>query len=582
MSINPSTQALFFDIFGTTVRWRTCVTKALMEASERALCSNRESLHHDLRAQASAMTDDNWHSIAEDWRASYNRFTKTFDPSKGFISVDQHHYDSLLELLARYQLEDLFTKSELQELVQAWHRLDPWDDTVAGLKLLSSKYRTCTLSNGNVSLLEDLVQHGSLPFTDIASAEHFGAYKPSPRVYLGAAKRLGFEPSQCALVAAHLGDLKAAKECGFGTIYVERIGEEFGDLDQAIQDRYVDLAVEMDGKSEGFEKSIYKHADKDGHFRRKDSVFRSWISRSPGADFPPEKDRYVLYLNYGCPWAHRTNIVRSLKGLEDIIELVICDFELGPEGWLFSGRNGSVDKEPLYGFTKMSELYFKADPAYTGRYTVPVLWDKKHETIVNNESSEIIRMFYAEFDDLLPEERREVNKPGGGLYPAHLREEIDGMNEWVYNRINNGVYKTGFATTQKAYEENLYPLFEALDRVEAHLAQQGHGPYLFGEHITDADVRLYTTIARFDVAYYLIFRCNLKMIRYEYPLLDRWYRRLYYDESEKTNGGAFGKTTFFDIFKFGYLVSVGKKQGIDSSELVIPAGPKPDILPQEA
>ncbi|KAL2824659.1 HAD-like domain-containing protein [Aspergillus cavernicola] len=252
MPINPQTQALFFDVFGTTVQWRTCVTKSLKDASERALRDTRESLHTDLRAQASAMTDDNWHSMAEDWRASYDRFTKTFDPSNGFISVDQHHHDALVEILARYQLEDLFTESQLQELVQAWHKLDPWDDTVAGLKLLSSKFRTSTLSNGNVSLLEDLVRHGSLPFTDIVSAEHFGAYKPSPRVYLGAAERLGFEPGQCALVAAHLGDLKAAKACGFGTIYVERVGEEFGDLEQAIEDGYVDLAVEIEVSSDGF------------------------------------------------------------------------------------------------------------------------------------------------------------------------------------------------------------------------------------------------------------------------------------------------------------------------------------------
>ncbi|KAL4916907.1 haloacid dehalogenase [Aspergillus aurantiobrunneus] len=575
MPINPQAKVLFFDVFGTTVRWRTCVTKALQEASERALRNTRGSLPPDFRAQASAMTGDNWHSMAEDWRASYGRFTKTFDPSNGFVSIDQHHYDALRELLLSRQLEDLFTESELQELVQCWHRLNPWDDTVQGLKLLSSKFRTSTLSNGNVSLLEDLVRHGSLPFTDITSAEHFGAYKPSPRVYLGAAEKLGFKPDQCVLVAAHLGDLKAAKACGFGTIYVERVGEEFGDLDQAIQEGYVDLAVEME------DKKIYQHADSDGQFRRKVSIFRSWVSRSAGTEFPPEKDRYVLYLNYGCPWAHRTNIVRSLKGLEDIIQLVACDFELGPDGWFFSGRNGSAEKDPLYGFTKISELYFKADPGYAGRYTVPLLWDKKRETIVNNESSEIIRMFYSEFDDLLLEGNREVNTPGGGLYPVHLREKIDAMNEWVYDRINNGVYKTGFATTQEAYESNLYPLFEALDRVEEHLGQPGHGPYLFGEHITEADVRLYTTIARFDVAYYLIFKCNLKMIRHDYPLIDRWYRRLYYDESKRTKGGAFKNTTFFDIYKFGYLVSLGRKHGTDSSQLVIPSGPKPNILPHD-
>lgn len=255
----------------------------------------------------------------------------------------------------------------------------------------------------------------------------------------------------------------------------------------------------------------------------------------------------MLYLAYGCPWAHRTNIVRSLKGLDDIIQLVVLASELGPDGWFFSGQGGSADRDPLYGFTHLHQLYWKADPEYRGRFTIPVLWDRQRETIVSNESSEIIRMFYSAFDELLPPERREVNQPGGGLYPPRLRAEIDAMNEWVYERINNGVYKTGFATTQEAYDANVYPLFEALDRVEEHLAQPGHGPYLFGENITEPDVRLYTTVCRFDVAYYLIFKCNLKMIRHGYPRIDRWYRRLYFDESERTRGGAFKKTTFFDV-----------------------------------
>lgn len=155
-------------------------------------------------------------------------------------------------------------------------------------------------------------------------------------------------------------------------------------------------------------------------------------------------------------------------------------------------------------------------------------------------------MLYSEFDNLLPQGLRKVNQPGGGFYPQHLRDEIDAMNSWVYPQINNGVYKTGFATTQAAYEENIYPLFEALDRVEEHLSQEQHQPFLFGENITDADIRLYTTIARFDVAYYLIFKCNLKMIRHDYPLIDRWYRKLYYDETSLTRG-AFKETTFFDI-----------------------------------
>ncbi|KAL1979455.1 hypothetical protein VTN96DRAFT_5942 [Rasamsonia emersonii] len=324
---------------------------------------------------------------------------------------------------------------------------------------------------------------------------------------------------------------------------------------------------------------IYQHADSDGHFRRKPSVFRSFI---PSADFPPEKDRYVLYLNLTCPWAHRTNIVRSLKGLESIIQLVVLDPELGPDGCFFSGRDGSDEKDPLYGFKYLRDLYLKADPSYEGRYTVPVLWDKKKETIVNNESSEIIRMFYTAFDEFLPEDLRESNRPGGGLYPAHLRAAIDAMNDWVYDRINNGVYKTGFATTQEAYDANVYPLFDALDRIEAHLAQQpDHQPFLFGEHITEADVRLYTTLIRFDVAYHPVFKCNIRMIRHDYPRIHRWLRRLYWDESERTRGGAFKKTTALHLYKRSYLLALGRKHGLGDAEMIVPAGPIPDILPLE-
>ena len=167
------------------------------------------------------------------------------------------------------------------------------------------------------------------------------------------------------------------------------------------------------------------------------------------------------------------------------------------------------------------------------------------EKIVSNESSEIIRTFYTEFDAFIPSHLRESTKGSKGLFPAHLRAEIEAMNEWVYDTINNGVYKTGFATTQAAYEEHIYPIFKSLDRLEEHLGKPGHQPYLFGENITEADIRLYPTIARFDVAYFTVFKCNLKMIRYEYPRLHKWLRQLYWDESEKTNGGAFKKSTVF-------------------------------------
>lgn len=238
--------------------------------------------------------------------------------------------------------------------------------------------------------------------------------------------------------------------------------------------------------------------------------------------------------------------------------------------------------DPLYGFTALKQLYLKADPNYVGRYTVPVLWDKKTETIVNNESSEIIRMLYDSFDEFLEPDQREVNKPGGGFYPPHLRADIDAMNDWVYTTVNNGVYKTGFALTQEAYDANVYPLFKSLDRLEEHLSSPSHQPYLFGEHITEADIRLYTTMARFDVAYYNIFNCNLKMIRHDYPRLSRWLRNLYWDESDRTNGGVFKKTTFFEMYKYGYLRAKGRQihSGSDLGwSLVIPRGPVPDIEP---
>jgi glutathionyl-hydroquinone reductase len=241
------------------------------------------------------------------------------------------------------------------------------------------------------------------------------------------------------------------------------------------------------------------------------------------------------------------NLVYTLKGLQDVIQMVAMDWEMSPDGWFYSGRDGTAPKEPLYGFKLHRELYLKADPTYDKRYTVPVLWDKKHETIVNNESSEIIRMLYSKFDAFLPEERRETTKP---LLPESLKEQIDEMNEWVYDQVNNGVYKIGFATTQEAYEAAFRPLFNGLDRLEKHLSEPEHQPYLFGNHITEADIRLFTTLIRFDCAYYPIFKCNWRMIRTDYPKLHDWLRRLYWDSGPETNGGAFRSTTNFDHVSF--------------------------------
>lgn len=289
----------------------------------------------------------------------------------------------------------------------------------------------------------------------------------------------------------------------------------------------------------------YKAVGKDGIFRRPDSQFRNWISSEPGAQHPPEAHRYALYIVWGCPWAHRANIVMSLKGLDTIIERVALEAIMGPEGFEFVDDEGNHVNEPLYGFSRMRQLYQKAEPGYSGRCTVPTLWDKKTNTIVSNESSEIIRMFYSEFDSVLPLEQREINRPGGGYLPSKLKAEIDEMNDWVYNELNNGVYKTGFATVQASYEENCKMVFAALDRMENIMAK-GKGPFIFGENLTEADIRLFTTVVRFDVAYHTSFRCDLKMIRYDYPHIHRWLQYIYWDVDEKQTKGAFRKTTNFD------------------------------------
>ncbi|RHZ43812.1 hypothetical protein Glove_853g14 [Diversispora epigaea] len=263
------------------------------------------------------------------------------------------------------------------------------------------------------------------------------------------------------------------------------------------------------------ESSILKWASNDGEFRRKPSSFRNHIKKDPNAEFAPEKDRYHLFISWACPWAHRTVVVRALKGLENVIGLSVVDYFLGEKGWSFTPPveiPGTSDKAQ-----HLSDIYYY-NSDYEGRFTVPVLWDKKLKKIVNNESSEIIRMLNDGFDDFVPETK------GLTFYPENLRSQIDDINEWVYDTVNNGVYKCGFAASQAAYDKNITPLFNSLDRLEEILSKN---KFLVGSTLTEADIRLWTTIIRFDPVYHTHFKCNLKSIEYNYPHLLNWARRIY-------------------------------------------------------
>ncbi|PPQ70398.1 hypothetical protein CVT24_013136 [Panaeolus cyanescens] len=222
--------------------------------------------------------------------------------------------------------------------------------------------------------------------------------------------------------------------------------------------------------------------EKDGSFKRADASFRNTIQ--PGSKFEPEKDRYHLYVSYACPWATRTLIVRKLKGLESLIPVTVVSPHMGPDGWPFATVDpyAGADADPLYKSDHVKDLYYKADPNYSGRFTVPVLWDKKLHTIVNNESSEIIRIFNTAFNSLISPEKAALD-----FYPEHLRSQIDELNSWVYPNINNGVYRAGFATTQEAYEKAVLEVFEALDKTEKILTGKD---YLVGNTLTEADPKL--------------------------------------------------------------------------------------------
>ncbi|HBP22352.1 MAG TPA: glutathione-dependent reductase, partial [Planctomycetes bacterium] len=262
--------------------------------------------------------------------------------------------------------------------------------------------------------------------------------------------------------------------------------------------------------------------------------------------FPAEAGRYHLYVSLACPWAHRTIIVRHLKGLEDAIGLTVVDPIRDERGWAFTD-----EPDPLEGFEFLAEAYRKSDPEFEGRVTVPVLWDRVEQRIVNNESSEILRMLNAEFDAF-------AEHPELDLYPLALRAEIDEVNERVYRTINNGVYKAGFATSQEAYAEAVSELFESLDWLDERLARQR---YLVGSQPTEADWRLFTTLIRFDVVYVGHFKCNLRRIA-DYPHLSGYLRDLYQQP-------GISETVDFDHIKRHYYVTHDK---INPTR-VVPLGP---------
>lgn len=287
----------------------------------------------------------------------------------------------------------------------------------------------------------------------------------------------------------------------------------------------------------------YDTKETGGEFRRQDSRFRDWISDEAGATFPPESGRYHLYVSLACPWAHRTLIFRALKGLQKHIGVTVVEPIMLENGWEL--------KDDQYGLDFMYQLYLKAEASYEGRVTVPVLWDKKTETIVSNESAEIIRMLNTAFNGLTGNQ--------DDYYPQAHRDEIERLNDRIYHTVNNGVYRAGFATSQEAYEQAFYELFDSLDWLEGILTKQR---YLVASQITEADWRLFTTLIRFDAVYVGHFKCNQKRIA-DYPALSGYLRELY-----QISGIA--ETVNFDHIKTHYYAS---HPTINPSG-IIPLGPE--------
>lgn len=262
-----------------------------------------------------------------------------------------------------------------------------------------------------------------------------------------------------------------------------------------------------------------QEADAQGRFVRQVSSFRNWVTPdgAPGptgdGGFKAEAGRYQLYVAFICPWASRTLMARKLKGLDGLIPVTVVNPTLTDQGWAFGGHAGA-DDDPLFGARYMHEIYSRADPGFTGRATVPVLWDMQRGVMVNNESADILRMFDTAFEHLAPSDLR--------LYPQEIGAEIEALNGEIYDRLNNGVYKAGFASSQAAYDEAVEGVFATLDALEARLT----GAYLFGDRLTETDIRTFVTLIRFDAAYHGLFKCNRRQIA-DYPRLSDYMARIY-------------------------------------------------------
>jgi putative glutathione S-transferase len=275
----------------------------------------------------------------------------------------------------------------------------------------------------------------------------------------------------------------------------------------------------------------YEETNDRGEFERATTSFRSWI----GDEFPAESGRYHLYVSYACPWAHRTLITRRLRGLEDVISVDVVDPWRGDGGWRFSPEKDGCTSDTVNGADYLRELYVEADEDYTGRVTVPVLWDKERDTIVNNESREIMRMLDTRFDEYASDD---------SLLPNGSEDEVDRVLDEIYEPVNNGVYRAGFAKSQEAYDEAVDELFDALDRWEDVLADQR---YLVGEELTEADVAMFTTLVRFDHVYHTHFKCNVRRVR-DYDNLWGYLRDIY-----QTDGVA--ETVDLDHIKEHYYTT---------------------------